>query len=118
MGVHYPGTLMVYLYLAIAIVVEVIATLMLKASVGFTKPLFGMGAVFFYGIAGMLLAVVLTKMNVGMAYAIWAGAGIALISIASAIIWKQSYDIYGVAGILLIGAGVVLITMKSSVVIQ
>ncbi len=109
---------MVYLYLAIAVAVEVVATLMLKASEGFTKPMFGMGAVFFYAIAGMLLAAVLTKMNVGMAYAIWAGAGIALISIASAIIWKQSYDLYGIAGVVLIVSGVALITLKSSVVIH
>ena len=109
---------MVYLFLSLAIITEVTATLLLKASNGWEKWWFGMGAIFFYSIAGMILAFVLKSMSVGLAYTIWSGVGIALVCIASVLFWQQKFDAYALAGILFIVLGTCLITLKSSVVIQ
>ncbi|WDT85279.1 DMT family transporter [Alteromonas sp. 009811495] len=109
---------MTYLILAIAIVTEVTATMLLKASNGWEKWAFGYSAIFFYAVSGMLFAFVLKNMGVGIAYAIWSGMGIALITAASVVFWKQTFDIYAVLGIILIISGTLLITSKSAVVFQ
>ena len=109
---------MTYLLLMIAIVTEVTATLLLKASNGWEKWWFGMGAIFFYALAGIVLALVLKSMSVGLAYAIWSGVGIALVCIASVMFWQQKFDIYALTGVLLIILGTALITLKSNVVMQ
>ena len=109
---------MTYLILTIAIVTEVTATLLLKASNGWEKWAFGYGAIFFYAISGMLFSLVLKNMGIGVAYAIWSGMGIALITVASVVFWKQTFDIYAVLGIMLIISGTILITSKSTVVFQ
>lgn len=107
-----------YLLLAIAIISEVIATNFLKASDGLSHWVSASAAVGFYAIAGVLLSLVLKQMNVGIAYAIWAGAGIALISLASVVIWRQQLDWAAIAGIVMIVAGVALITLKSNSVLS
>lgn len=109
---------MTYLFLVLAIITEVIATLLLKSSNGWEKWWFGMGAVFFYSIAGFILAFVLKTMSVGLAYAIWSGVGIALVCVASVYLWQQKFDVYALSGVLLIMLGTGLITLKSNVVIQ
>lgn len=109
---------MTYLLLALAVVTEVTATLLLKASDGWEKWHYGSASIFFYAISGMIFAVVLKHMGVGVAYAIWSGVGIALVSVASVILWKQTFDIYAIVGILMIVSGTLLITSKSAVVFQ
>ena len=61
---------------------------------------------------------VLKNMGIGVAYAIWSGMGIALITAASVVFGKQTFDIYAVLGIMLIISGTLLITSKSAVVFQ
>lgn len=109
---------MTYLLLALAIVTEVAATLSLKASDGWEKWYFGYGAIALYTVSGILFAAVLKHMGVGVAYAIWSGMGIALITAASVILWKQTFDFYAAMGIILIVSGTLLITSKSAVVFQ
>lgn len=109
---------MTYLLLTLAIVSEVAATLCLKLSEGWEKWYLGSAAIALYSVAGMLFAVVLKEMGVGVAYAIWSGVGIALIVTASVIFWQQKFDIYAVLGIVLILLGSLLITTKSAVVFQ
>jgi len=109
---------MTYLLLAIAIVTEVTATLLLKMSNGWEKWAFGYGAIFFYTVSGMLFAMVLKNAGVGDDSAIWSGMAIALITAASVVFWKQTFDIYAVLGIMLIISGTLLITSKSAVVFQ
>ena len=69
-----------YLYLSIAIVAEVIATSALKASDGFTKSGPSLVVVLGYGVSFYFLSLVLKTVPVGVAYAIWSGAGIVLIA--------------------------------------
>ncbi len=107
-----------YALLTAAIVSEVIATLLLKLSDGLTKWWWAMVSVFFYSIAGLLLSLILKYMAVGVVYAIWAGVGIALVCIASVVLWGQRFDAAALGGIALIVAGVLLITLKSGVTLQ
>jgi small multidrug resistance pump len=105
---------MSYLYLAIAIVSEVIGTAALKASQEFTELVPSLIVVVGYASAFYFLTLTLRTMPVGIAYALWAGCGIVLISAASWILFKQSLDAPALIGIGLIAAGVVLINGFSS----
>ena len=102
-----------YLYLAIAIVAEVIGTSALKASDGFTRPQASVIVVVGYGIAFYFLSLVLRTIPVGVAYAIWSGVGIALISIIGVFAFNQKLDLPAVLGIALIVAGVAILNLFS-----
>jgi small multidrug resistance pump len=105
-----------YLYLAIAIIAEVVATSALKASEEFTRLGPSIIVVLGYGAAFYFLSLVLKTIPVGVAYAIWAGVGIALIAIVAAIMFKQIPDIPAVVGMVLIVSGVVVINVFSKTV--
>ena len=102
-----------YLYLAIAIVAEVIATTALKAVEGFSKPLPLALVVLCYGIAFWMLSLVMKSIPVGITYAIWSGLGIVLISIAGLLVYGQKLDLAALLGITLIIAGVLVIQLFS-----
>ena len=102
-----------YLYLALAIVSEVIATSALKSSEEFTRLWPSVIVVVGYGIAFYFLSLVLKTIPIGIAYAIWAGMGIALILIIGAVFFKQVPDFPAIIGIVLIIAGVVVINVFS-----
>ncbi|RPE79632.1 DMT family transporter [Vulcaniibacterium tengchongense] len=102
-----------YLYLSIAIAAEVIATSALKASQGFTRPGPSLLVVAGYGVAFYFLSLVLRTVPVGVAYAIWSGAGIVLIALIGWLALKQPLDAAAVAGIALIVAGVAIIQLFS-----
>ena len=74
---------MAFVYLALAIVAEVIGTSALKATEGFTRPGPTLIVVIGYGIAFYLLSLVLRTLPVGVAYAIWAGMGIVLVTLVA-----------------------------------
>lgn len=103
-----------YLYLGIAIVAEVIATTALKASEGFTRLLPSLVTVVGYAIAFYCLALTLRLIPTGVAYAIWSGVGIVLISLAGWLFFKQTLDVPAMVGMGLIIAGVVVINVFSS----
>ncbi len=98
-----------WVYLTIAILCEVIATSALKASEGFTRLTPSVLVVAGYAAAFYCLSLTLRTIPVGVVYAIWSGAGIALISIIGALFFKQSLDAPAVLGMVLIIAGVVVI---------
>jgi small multidrug resistance pump len=104
---------MAYLYLAIAIVAEVAATTALKASNEFTKPLPSLIVAVGYGLAFYLLSLVLRTMPVGIAYALWSGLGIVLVTIASAFFYRQMPDVPGLIGMALIVTGAVVVNLFS-----
>ncbi|UXY52524.1 DMT family transporter [Pseudomonas tohonis] len=103
-----------YLYLAIAITAEVIATTSMKALDGFSKPLPLLLVVVGYGISFWMLSLVVKSIPVGIAYAIWAGLGIVLVSIAAVFLYQQKLDIPAMLGMGLIVSGVVVIQLFSS----
>lgn len=98
-----------YFYLAIAIVAEVIATSALKAADGFSRLLPSLLVIIGYGTAFYFLSLVLKTIPVGVAYAIWSGLGIALITLVGAVVYKQIPDFPAFAGMSLIVLGVVVI---------
>lgn len=102
-----------YLYLAIAIAAEVIATTSMKAIDGFNKPLPLLLVVGGYGIAFWMLTLVVRTIPVGIAYAIWAGLGIVLVSVAALFLYQQKLDLPAMLGMGLIVSGVVVIQLFS-----
>lgn len=106
---------MINIYLLIAIVAEVIATSALKASNGFTNALPTAIVVLGYGAAFYFLSLTLRTMPVGIAYAIWSGLGIVLISIVGWVLYKQALDMPALIGMGLIIAGVIVINAFSQV---
>ncbi|GBQ26066.1 multidrug efflux SMR transporter [Gluconacetobacter azotocaptans] len=107
---------MTYFYLAIAIVAEVISTSALKASDGFSRPIPSLLTVLGYGITFFFLSLTLRTMPTGIAYAIWSGVGIILISIINWIWLKQHLDAPAIAGLGLIVLGVAVINLFSRTV--
>ena len=107
---------MPFVYLAIAILAEVIGTSALKASNGFTVWLPSTVVVAAYGVSFYCLSLALRAIPVGVAYAIWSGVGIVLISAIGWALFKQRLDAAAIIGIGLIMAGVVVIQLFSSTV--
>jgi len=103
-----------YLYLGIAIVAEVAATTALKASEGFTRLLPSIGVVVGYAIAFYGLALTLRTLPVGVAYAIWSGVGIVLVSLLGWLVYRQTLDAAALLGMGLIIAGVLVINLFST----
>jgi len=104
---------MVYVYLAIAIVGEVVATSALKASESFTKPLPSLLVVVGSGVAFYFLSECLRSISVGVAYAMWSGLGIVLVTAAAAVFYKQVPDGWAILGMALIVAGVLVLNLLS-----
>ncbi len=104
---------MAYLYLGIAIVAEVIATSALKASEGFTRLGPAVITTIGYAAAFYFLSLTLKSIPVGIAYAIWSGIGIVLISVIGLFLFRQTLDLPAVIGIALIVAGVAVINLYS-----
>ncbi len=102
-----------YLYLAVAIIAEVIATAALKASNGFTILVPSLITVLGYVVALFFLSMTLKYFPVGIAYAIWSGAGIILISLVGWTVFKQSLDLAAIMGLGLMIAGIIVINLFS-----
>ncbi|AYN95723.1 MULTISPECIES: DMT family transporter [Pseudomonas] len=102
-----------YIYLAIAIAAEIVATTAMKALDGFNKPLPLVLVIVGYAVAIGLLSQVVKIIPVGIAYAIWSGMGIVLVSIAAAVIYKQTLDLAAILGMSLIILGVIVIQLFS-----
>ncbi|AKR55584.1 multidrug transporter [Youhaiella tibetensis] len=102
-----------YLFLAIAIVAEVTATSALRASESFTRLGPSLITVVGYAVAFYCLSVTLKTMPVGIAYAIWSGVGIVLISAIGWFIFGQKLDLPAVLGLALIVAGVLVVNLYS-----
>ncbi|WP_197566768.1 DMT family transporter [Billgrantia diversa] len=107
--------MMAFVYLALAIVAEVVATSALKATDGFTRLAPSLVVVVGYTIAFFMLSLVLRTIPVGIAYAIWAGLGIVLVALVGVVVYGQRPDLPAVLGIGLIIAGVVVIQLFSRI---
>ncbi len=104
---------MPWLQLAIAIVSEVVATSALKSAEGFTRLAPSLAVVAGYALAFYFLSLTLRAIPVGVAYAIWSGVGIALVSQIIWIIYKQSLSAGEMTGMGLIAAGVIVLSLYS-----
>ena len=105
-----------YLYLAIAICSEVIATVSMKAIKGWSTPIPLLLVIVGYATAFWMLTLVVRTIPVGVAYAVWAGMGIVMVSIAALLIYGQKLDTPAIMGMGLIVLGVVVIQLFSKTV--
>lgn len=102
-----------YAYLAIAIVAEVIATSFLKQSDEFTRPVPTIVMAIGYIVAFFFLSLTLREVPTGIAYAIWSGVGIVLITAIAWIVQGQKLDAPAMIGMALIIAGVLVMNIWS-----
>jgi small multidrug resistance pump len=104
---------MSWLFLAGAIVAEVVATTALKASDGFTRPLPVAILAAGYGLAFYLLAQALRTIPVAIAYAIWSGVGIVLVAVIGRVAFGQRLDAQALSGMALVILGVVVMQARA-----
>lgn len=102
-----------WIFLAVAIVSEVIATSALKPSAGFTRLWPSIMVIAGYASAFYFLSLTLNVLPIGVAYAIWSGVGVALVALISWLYFHQPLDFAAIAGLLLIIAGVIVINVFS-----
>ena len=101
-------------FLAAAILSEIVATLSLRASDGFTKPGPTLAAVAGYVLAFALLAQALKTIEVGVAYAVWAGVGTAAITLIGIVALGESAAALKLLGTAMIVVGVVVLNLSSA----
>ena len=105
-----------WIFLSVAIVSEVIATSALKASEGFSRLWPSLIVAAGYIAAFYFLSLTLKTLPLGVAYAIWSGAGVALIALIAWLFFGQALDAPAIIGLLLIVAGVVVLNLFSNAV--
>ncbi|GGP80176.1 DMT family transporter [Saccharothrix coeruleofusca] len=107
--------MLVYLALAVAIVAEVTATVSLKLSEGFSKPVPSVFVVVGYLVAfGALSKVLQLGMPIGVAYAIWCAFGVAAVAAIGVVLFKEPINATMVVGLLMVIGGVVAIELGSA----
>lgn len=104
---------MKYLFLALAIISEVVGSSFLNASNQFTKLIPSAITVVAYLLCFYFLSIALKSIPLGTAYAIWGGLGIVLTAIISVVVFKNKLDNGAIIGISLIVAGVVVLNVFS-----
>ena len=109
---------MKWVYLLLAIVSEVVAKSALKSSETVSRLWPSVLTVVGYGVAFYLLSLTLRELPVGIAYAIWSGVGIVLVSLAAVVLFGQKLDLPALIGMGLIVAGVIVINVCSKSVVH
>ena len=104
-----------WLYLALAILFEVMGTISMKLSDGFKKPMFSTTMVVGYIISFAFITFALKKIDIGMAYAIWAGVGTALIATIGIVFFHEKPTAMKILCILLIIIGSIGLKLSEKV---
>jgi small multidrug resistance pump len=102
-----------WVFLVLAIVAEVAGTSALRASEGFTRLVPSVVVVVGYIASFYFLSLTLKSIPVGVAYAVWSGVGIVLISLVGYFLFGQRLDAPAAAGMGLIALGVIVINVFS-----
>lgn len=102
-------------WLALAIGSEIVATVSLRLSDGFTRPIPSVVVVLGYALSFYALSITLRTIPLGVVYAIWSGVGTAAIVVISLFLFREVFDVVKLAGIGLIIAGVVMLNGAGSV---
>lgn len=103
-----------WIWLVLAIVGEVVATSALKASDGFTRLVPSTVVVLGYGITFLALSHALKTLPVGLAYAVWAGVGMVLVTLIAWRVYGQKLDAWAIFGMALIISGVCVMNLLST----
>lgn len=100
-----------YLFLALAILGEILATNCLKASHGFTRLGPTVGSLSLYAVAFYCLSLSLRSVPLGVAYAIWSGVGTAATAWLGYMLWNESLKVPQLVGLVLIVGGVLMLNL-------
>ena len=103
-----------YVYLSFAIISEVIATNLLKASQGFTKTTIALASLVIYAFCFYCLSKSLAYIPLNVAYALWGAIGILLITLFSVVIWKEQVNLPTIIGLAMIIIGTFLVNYFGS----
>lgn len=106
---------MPYLFLALAIVGELIGTTLLKASEGFTKLVPSIFSIICYVVCFYFFSKSLENIKLSIAYATWSGIGIIAATLISVFLYKEQISFIGIIGIILIVVGAVLLNLYGTV---
>jgi small multidrug resistance pump len=112
-GMSGRNILKIWLFLATAIISEVIATSALKSSEGFTRLVPSFIVVAGYAAAFYFLSLTLKSIPVGIAYAVWSGLGIVLVTAIAWVLHGQKLDMWGFVGVGFIISGVAVLNLLS-----
>ncbi|MCR6547089.1 DMT family transporter [Dehalobacterium formicoaceticum] len=100
-----------YVYLFLAISLELLGTFLLKYAAGFTKLLPSLGCLIAYGLCFFLFSKALLSINLSVAYATWSAIGIIASVFISIGIFKETINFLGIIGVVLVIAGVILLNV-------
>lgn len=100
-----------WLMLAASVAAEVLGTLALRHTDGFVRPAPSALALFFYALAIWLMSLSVRQLDIGLAYAIWAGAGTALTAMLGILMYSEPAHLGRLLGIGLIACGVVVLQL-------
>jgi len=103
-----------WILLSLGIAIEILATTSLKLSDGFTKLGFAGLTLICFGLAFYVMSLVVRTMPLGIAYSVWAGGGIAGVTLVGAVAFGQTLDGFAYLGIALILAGALVLNVLSS----
>jgi len=106
---------MAYVYLLVAVISEVIGTMLLPVSENFTKPIPTIGLTIAYILAFYFLTFALKSIPIAIVYATWAGLGVFLISILGYFVYEQALQWQSMLGLILIVIGVVIVNTFAQV---
>ena len=98
-----------WFWLSVAVIAEVLATIALKASNGFTKLYPVLIVIIGYLIAFIALAKVLQVLPVAIIYAIWSGLGVTLLALAGWFFFGEKLGVTEITGIFLIIIGIAVL---------
>jgi small multidrug resistance pump len=102
---------MAWIYLAVAILTEVVGTLALKASDGFTRIGPAVVVVVTYGLSFVFLALALRSINVGPVYAIWSGIGTVGAALGGWLLFTERLSPLTLVGMAIVVAGIVVMNL-------
>ena len=103
-----------YLFLALAIIGELIGTNLLKMSMGFTKILPTIGSLISFALCFYFLSIAMVKIPLNIAYANWSALGILATTAIASLVYKEQINVMSMIGIGFIIIGVVLLNLFSA----
>ena len=104
---------MCWIWLFLAILLEVSATILMKLSNGLTRTVPTVGLFVLYGLSFIPMTIALKEMEIGAVYAIWSAVGTALVSVLGVIVFPEPANTLKIVAIALIIVGVVCLNLSS-----
>jgi small multidrug resistance pump len=103
-----------WIYLGAAIATEVVGTLFLRLTDGFTRPMPSIVVVITYVLSLWLTALALKSLEISLAYAVWAGVGTAAVAIIGMAALGETVNGLKLASIALVISGVIGLNLSGA----